>query len=95
MFRNGGAIFELVTWDFLGIWNLGFGIWNFVFFILERKGFGGAKFELDITELNSKLRFQACCFSQVQDWRITVGRRLQPCPVAVVLKTIGNAGSLL
>ena len=37
----------------------------------------GAKFELDITELNSKLRFQACCFSQVQDWRITVGRRLQ------------------
>ena len=55
----------------------------------------GAKFELDITELNSKLRFQACCFSQVQDWRITVGRRVQPCPVAVVQKTIGNAGSLL
>ena len=33
-------------------------------------------------------------FSQAQDWRITVGLRLQPCSVAVALKTIGNASSL-
>ena len=30
-------------------------------------------------------------FFQAQDWRITVGRRLQPCSVAVALKTICSA----
>ena len=46
--------------------------------------------------LNDRLHYQnqAWFFFQARDWRMNVGRSLQPCSVAVGLKTICNASSL-